>query len=213
MLKNSGILHSIKLPIVFICLMWIIKIFESILGISFSNFGILPREKSGLLGIIIAPFLHGSFTHLISNTFPFFLLTSALFYFHKKNSLKILIFTTLLTGILVWIFARFSFHIGASGLIYAFASFFFFNGIIYQNVKTITLSVIVAFFYGGLTAGILPTEESISWESHLFGAISGLISAFLFKDDSLTKKYDWEDEDISNLPPPEISYKKGYPYE
>ena len=80
-------------------------------------------------------------------------------------------------------------------------------------MQSITLSVIVIFLYGGLTLGLFPSDAGVSWESHLGGVISGLLSVFFFRDDSNIKKYDWEDEDISHLPPPEISYKKGFPFD
>lgn len=204
---------SIKLPLILISIMWIMKISEAIFDLSLIFLGILPQSKNGAIGIFTSIFIHGDFNHLIANTLPFFLLTSALFYFYRKNSYKIFFFSYFLSGILVWLFARNAYHIGASGLIYSFASFFFFNGVFRKNVKAITLSVTVLFLYGGLVTGIFPSDESISWEGHLFGVISGIISAILFSDNENQKKYDWEDEDISQLPPPEISYKKGYPFE
>jgi len=203
----------LKTSLVLLSLMWIIKLIEVIFDTSFSYLGILPRNSSGIYGIIVSPFLHGDFNHLISNSFPFFLLSTALFYFYKKDSVKIFLFSQIFSGILVWIFARSSYHIGASGLVYAFVSFFFFSGIFNRNIKTISLSLITIFLYSGLAAGLLPVSNKISWEGHLCGAISGFLSAMFFSKNIPSKKYGWEDEDISGLPKPEISYKKGYPYE
>ena len=45
---------------------------------------------------------------------------------------------------------------------------------------------------------VLPTKEGISWESHLFGAIVGLIVAFTARnvlEDEDKKKDPWADED------------------
>lgn len=56
--------------------------------------------------------------------------------------------------------------------------------------------------------GILPGIKDVSWESHLFGALTGLIAAFIFrKIDPPKKKYDWEDEpDDFNVDDLEVSY-------
>lgn len=213
MQNRNTLKNSLKIPLSMLIIMWFIKSAEIIFQIKLSFLGILPRDAGGIAGIITAPFLHGDFDHLITNTLPFLLLTTSLFYFYKKNSVKILLFSYFLTGILVWIFGRSSYHIGASGLIYAFAAFFFFNGLFFRNIKAITLSLITIFLYSGLAVGLFPVDDKTSWEGHLFGAISGFLSAIFFSDKDTAKKYEWEDEDISHLPPPEISYKKGYPYD
>ena len=83
------------------------------------------------------------------------------------------------TGILTWIIGRPAWHIGASGIIYALASFLVFGGIMSQNVKLILLSVLVAFMYSGLVWGVFPQDEQVSWEGHLSGAISGILWAYL----------------------------------
>lgn len=211
--EKTTLKASLKIPLILLSVMWILKLAEIFFNLKLSYLGVLPRETSGIIGIFFSPLVHGDLNHLISNTFPFLILSTSLFYFYKKNSVKVFIFSQFLTGILVWIFARDSYHIGASGLIYAFAAFFFFNGIFYRNIKAVTLSLITLFLYGGLAAGLLPVDEKISWEGHLFGAVSGLLSVFFFSNNTPSKKYDWEDEDISHLPDPEISYKKGYPFE
>ncbi|MFA8344000.1 MAG: rhomboid family intramembrane serine protease [Rhodothermaceae bacterium] len=211
--EKTTLKASLKISMVLLSIMWILKLAEILFNHKFSYLGILPREVSGIKGILFSPFLHGDLNHLISNTFPFLILNTSLFYFYRKNSVQIFIFSQVLAGILLWIFGRESYHIGASGLIYSFAAFFFFNGIFYRNIKAITLSLVTIFLYGGLAAGLLPVDEKISWEGHLFGAVSGLLSVFFFSNNTPSKKYDWEDEDISHLPDPEISYKKGYPFE
>ena len=81
---------------------------------------------------------------------------------------------------LVWIFARSSFHIGASGLVYGYASFLFFSGFFTKNTPIVALSLLIALFYGGLIWGLLPLDNKISFESHLAGAISGFVFSIFF---------------------------------
>lgn len=87
-----------------------------------------------------------------------------------------------MTGALVWVFGRDAYHVGASGVIYGLLAFLVVAGFMRKNVKLIALSIIVAVIYGGLIYGVLPGQEGISWESHLFGAISGAIVAYLFRN-------------------------------
>jgi membrane associated rhomboid family serine protease len=170
--------------------------------------GLLPRNTTGLLGIVTAPLIHGDFSHLISNTFPLIVLGWIILFFYPKVSFFLFIFIYLVTGLLVWIFARQVYHIGASGIVYGFVSFLFFSGLFRKDNTSITLALIITFLYGGIVWGMLPGMKGISWESHLLGAVTGLIAAFLFrKVDPPAKKYDWEDEpddfDVDDL---EVSY-------
>ena len=143
--------------------------------------GILPRNITGLVGIFTSPLIHGSFSHLISNTAPLIFMGLGIFYFYPKVAYKVFTIIYLGTGILVWIFAREVYHIGASGIIYGFVSFLFFSGIFRKDNRSIALALVVVFLYGGLIWGVLPVEKGVSWESHLFGAIVGIIPAFIFR--------------------------------
>jgi len=156
--------------------------------------GILPRNLNGLAGIFTSPLIHGSFSHLISNTAPLVFMGIGIFYFYPKVAYKVFTIIYLGTGVLVWLFAREVYHIGASGIIYGFVSFLFFSGIFRKDNRSIALALVVILFYGGLIWGVLPVERGVSWESHLFGAIAGIVSAFLFRKIDPPKKYDWEDE-------------------
>ena len=103
-----------------------------------------------------------------------------------------------MSGIFLWCLGRMNFHIGASGIVYALASFIFFSGIISKNKNLSALSLIVIFIYGSLFWGLFPTDQQISWEGHLSGFISGLILSWYFRKDlPKRKKYQWEiDEEI-----------------
>ena len=115
-------------------------------------------------------------------------------YFYPKVAYKVFTIIYFGSGILVWFFGREVYHIGASGIIYGFVSFLFFSGIFRKDNRSIALALVVIFLYGGLIWGVLPVEKGVSWESHLFGAIVGLISAFIFRKVDPPKRYDWEDE-------------------
>ncbi len=173
---------SFIVPSRMLFLMWLIFFVEFNFGLNLSIFGILPREAFGLLGILFAPLLHGSLLHLVSNTLPLLFLGTALYYFYGKMARKVFLLSYFLTGTLVWLFGRTTFHIGASGLIYGIASFLFVSGIVRAEFKSLIISVVVVITYGGLVWGVLPTVPGVSWESHLFGALVGAGSAILFRN-------------------------------
>jgi membrane associated rhomboid family serine protease len=215
--EKEHIRKSLIIPAVFVLTIWIIKIIESLAGISFVVYGVYPGDLFGLVGILTFPLIHGSWEHLLSNTFPVLFLSMGVLYFYKSSGVKVLLLSYFIPGICLWLFARESYHIGASAVIYSLVSYLFFSGIIRRDKRAITLALIVTFFYGGLVWGILPLKREISWEGHLFGALTGIAAAIIFRKKDPYKRYDWEDEDDDddNTPPEklEISYKKGYPFE
>ncbi|WP_321343870.1 rhomboid family intramembrane serine protease [uncultured Draconibacterium sp.] len=187
--------HSLLFPAIFVMLLWMVKIIELTSGLSFVEFGIFPRHINGLQGILFSPFIHSDFSHLISNSLPFFILGFMLIYFYRRISYRIFFLLYILSGISTWIMGREAWHIGASGIVYALAAFHFVSGIIRSDVRLLTLSAIVVFLYGGLVWGLLPIRPEISWEGHLSGAIFGVALAFYYRKYIVRReKFDWEDE-------------------
>lgn len=195
--EKKKLFQSLIYPLAFVILLWLVKIFEIYLGTNLTSLGIFPRKFSGLIGIITAPLIHADFNHLISNSIPLLILGLGISYSYPTSSKKLFLGVYVLHGLLVWIVARQAYHIGASGLVYGFVSFLFFSGIIRRDNRSIALALIVTFLYGGLTWGVLPIKEEVSWEAHLFGSIGGIILAFVFRKADPAPKYDWEDEDTN----------------
>lgn len=179
--EKQKFIQSLIFPSFFLLLIWLVKIAETILDINLVYLGIFPLKWNGLIGILSAPLIHSDFRHLVDNSLPVFLLSLAIFYFYKPVAFKVFFYTWFITGMAVWIGGRSAYHIGASGLIYGFASFLFFSGIIRKNINLLAISLLVVFLYGSLVWGIFPFDYKISWESHLFGALTGGILAIAFK--------------------------------
>lgn len=158
-----------------------IYIFEIQFGFNFNKFGIYPKTFVGLRGILFSPFIHGNTKHIFNNSVPLFVMLGCLYYFYHKIATKVLFFGLLLTGLLTWSFARPSFHIGASGIVYFLVSFIFFSGIFRKYYRLIALSLVVVFLYGSMVWYIFPMEDEISWEGHLSGFVVGFAFAFIFK--------------------------------
>ena len=188
--------HSLIFPSVIVFIFWVLKIFEQTTGISLVKLGIYPLHAKGLPGILFSPFIHSDYEHLISNSIPFFILMFALIYYYRSISYRIFIQLFLLSGICVWLSGREAWHIGASGVVYAMAAFHFVSGIIKNDTRLLTLSVTVVFLYGGLVWGMLPIQPDISWEGHLWGAISGIVVAWHYRKYIIRRdKFDWEEDE------------------
>ncbi len=196
--KKYRLLKTAKFPLIFIIIIWAVKLIELSLETTFVEYGVLPRKLSGIKGIIFSPFIHKDIKHLLNNSIPILILGSSLCFFYKKNYKIIFPLLFIISGVFLWCLGRMNPHIGASGIIYALASFIFFSGIISKNKNLSALSLIVIFIYGSLFWGLFPTHQEISWEGHLSGFISGLILSWFFRNDlPKRKKYQWEiDEEI-----------------
>lgn len=173
---------SMFFPGVFLLLIWLVFLVDSSLKLDLVYHGLYPRKISGLQGILFSPFIHGGIKHIVANSLPFFALSSLLFYFYQNLSFRVLIICYLLTGILVWIIGRPSYHVGVSGIIYGLAGFLFVSGIIRKHLGLIAISFLVAFQYGSMIWGILPIEDQVSWESHLSGLLTGIALAWVYRN-------------------------------
>ncbi|WP_339736723.1 rhomboid family intramembrane serine protease [uncultured Sunxiuqinia sp.] len=187
--------HSLVFPSLFLLAFWLVFLVESTLNIEFATYGIYPLKAEGLKGILFSPFIHSGYKHLAANSIPFFVLSLALFYFYRKLAYRIFILVYFLSGLCVWLGGREAWHIGASGVVYGLASFLFFSGIFRNDVKLLTIAIIVVFLYGGMFWGIFPLKPGVSWESHLWGAASGLLLSIYYRNQGPQRPhFEWEDE-------------------
>jgi membrane associated rhomboid family serine protease len=199
---EKRLINSMVVPSFLVLMMWAVKLVETTGNYDFAFLGIYPLKWQGLIGIITAPFIHGGYSHLLANTVPMLVLGSALFYFYRDIAPRILILIWLFTGFWVWVGARESYHIGASGVVYGLAAFILVSGILRRHTGLMAMALVVVFLYGSLIWGIFPEffpNENISWESHLFGLIAGISLAFYYrKEGPQRKKYSWELEENEN---------------
>ncbi len=173
---------ALKYSLSFIVIFWFIMLVEYFTGLNLNSLGVFPRTTNGLFpGVITAPLIHADFQHLMANTFPFGVLCSFFFFFYRKKTLLLFILIWITTGLFTWIIGRGAWHIGASTIIYALASFLVFGGIMSRKFTLILASIIVILIYSGLIWGIFPSDERVSWEGHLSGAVSGVLWAYLFR--------------------------------
>jgi membrane associated rhomboid family serine protease len=159
----------------------IILIINTVLPMDLNRFGIVPRSFEHLSGIFIAPFLHGSWLHLLSNFLPFMVFGTLIGAQGIKRFWQLFILHIVSTGLLVWLFARGnSVHIGMSGVIYAFWGYLIVYGFVRGKMLHLIISLLMLIFYGGLVFGVFPTRFGVSFESHLLGALVGAASGYYF---------------------------------
>lgn len=176
---------------------WIAWIATQLLGWSLGDLGIVPREPGGLIGILTAPLAHASFEHLMSNTLPLAVLVTLTLYCYPLGARWAIPMIWLLSGLGVWLFARPSVHVGASGIANGLMLFLFVMGLLRRDRLAIVTSLVVFFLYGSMLLGVLPREANVSFEYHLAGAVTGVLAAFLlYRLDPAPprKRYSWEDE-------------------
>lgn len=204
--------NTIYVPLILLTLIWGTFILQGFGLGKFNCYGVVPRHWIGLRGIVFSPLFHSGWKHIINNSIPLAVLSFFAVLFYQRIAYYVIIFGWLLTGLLVWIFGNLlsgspiGCHIGASGVVYMLASFVFFSGVIKRSRNLIALSLIVAFLYGSMVWGVVPEEflpkfytedrNPISWESHLAGALVGLLFAFLTRSKGPEEKtYSWQERD------------------
>ena len=175
-------LYGILPAATFVTAFWLVFALQTLLHASWVDFGIYPRSTDGLWGIFTAPFIHADFTHLTSNTAPFLLTGALMMLYFPSVAKRAFVMLYFFTGLMVWMFARESYHIGASGVVYAMVSFLFWSGVFRRSSKSIYLALTILLLYGSMFEGILPKQEHVSWESHLFGGLIGILVAYYFKN-------------------------------
>ncbi len=198
-LKNSFIITTL-----FVGFLWLIKTVEVSLNYDLATLGVYPQQLQGLLGIIFSPLIHSSWNHLANNSLPLLILGTMLFYSYPKSSWSSIVIIWLFSGLAVWLFARPSYHIGASGLTHGLFFYLLLSGILRRDKKSIVTLMIAFFMYGSMIMSISPREAGISYESHFFGGLAGFICALLFYKKQAKmpeKKYSWEGEEETEVAP------------
>ena len=172
--------HEFRGILVFVAILWGVLFLNWMIPIEFNNWGLTPRTLFGLVGIATAPFLHGGFSHLLSNTIPLVVLL-ALMAGSRSRTWATVGEIIVAGGALLWIFGRNGTetqpitHVGASGLVYGLIAFLIVAGFREKRLVPMLIAILVGFLFGGtLISGVLPQFSSnMSWDGHLCGALAG----------------------------------------
>lgn len=144
--------------------------------------GIIPHRIQGLDGVFFSPFLHADFNHLYSNSVPLILLGTFVLAAGTRRFLWSTLIIILVSGLGVWFTGSpNSVVVGASGVIFGYLGILLTRGVVERSWWNVAVVLLVGLLYGWQLLGILPTDERISWQGHLFGLLGGVVAAILFR--------------------------------
>jgi membrane associated rhomboid family serine protease len=172
---------GIRVVLALLGAMWLLEVVDVALNHRLDQYGIEPRDPDGLVGIVSAPFLHAGFGHLIANSIPFVVLGIIIALQGVARVLGVTAIVMLVSGLGTWLVApENSIHIGASGVVFGYATYLLSRGVFNRSLAEIAIGVGVAAVWGtALLGGLLP-QDGISWQGHFFGAVGGVLAAWVF---------------------------------
>jgi membrane associated rhomboid family serine protease len=160
-----------------VVVMWVLEGVDA-LGAHLDNDGIHPRDVDGLPGIVSAPFLHAGWGHLVGNTIPFLVLGFTIALGGLARTAAVTVIVVLVAGFGTWLIGpAHTNHIGASGVVFGFATYLVARGIFSRRPLHFAVGLLVLAIYGTTLAFALVPTPGISWQGHLFGAIGGVVAA------------------------------------
>lgn len=159
-----------------------------LVGVQFANiqlddalirYGVVPRAADRWYHVFTAPFIHINFAHLLNNLLALLVLSALCLLRSIRFYLWSSLFIIVLGGGLVWLFGRSASHVGASGWVFGLWSLSIAMAWFDRSLKSFLVAAFVIAVYGGMIVGVLPTSHHISFEMHFFGALAGVVCAFL----------------------------------
>ena len=180
----SRIGSGLRLLALLVGLMWLSEIVDTAMNGALDQYGIISRDPEGLLGVVTAPFLHLGFGHLISNTLPLVTLGALIAIGGAARLLSVAAIVTVIGGFGTWLVSPpNTITIGASGLVFGFAAYLIARGIFNRRLGQVLVGVLVVLVWGSALLGGLLPQDGISWQGHLFGAIAGVLAAWILAED------------------------------
>jgi membrane associated rhomboid family serine protease len=177
---DQPVVRGVILVAAMAAVMWVVEIADKIDDGRLERHGIVPRSPDGLEGIVFAPFLHAGWDHLLGNTLPFLVLGAAIALGGAARVALVTVIVAVVGGAGTWLVAPANtVHIGASGLVFGYAAYLIARGLFSRRVVQIVLGVVVVGIWGTTLLNGLAPADGISWQGHLFGAVGGVLAAWL----------------------------------
>lgn len=169
----------------YVVVIWAVHLVNVIVfGGDLVYFGIHPLEPASLPFIFTSPILHVNFEHLISNTVPGAIFAFLVGYSGHRVFWEVTAFVVIVGGLGTWVLGGpGTNHVGASMLVYGWLAYLLVRGIFNRSASQIALGVVLGLTYSGLIWGVLPINEGVSWQAHLFGGLGGVAAGVLITSD------------------------------
>ena len=176
--RYVGQLNGLRALGALVAVMWAVELVNALDSYRLDRDGIVPRNLSHLDGIVFAPFLHLSFSHLLGNTIPFVILGSAIALAGAGRLLRVSLIVALVSGLGVWLTSPSgTVTVGASGVVFGYATYLISRGLFDRRIGEVLLGILVLLLFGGALISDLVPHSGISWEAHLFGGVGGVLAA------------------------------------
>ena len=175
--------------VTWLALLWFLEFIDVLTGGRLDGLGIRARDAGDLWAILTAPFIHYGWAHLASNSIPFLVLGFVVLLDGPRRWLVTTVIAVLTSGLSAWLLSPpGTITAGASGLILGWLTYLLTRGIFSRNIGWIVIGAIVLLIYGGVLWSVFPQASGISWQSHLGGAIGGVLAAWLVSLDSTRRR-------------------------
>lgn len=170
---------NIPLVLTILAILWAIQIINALVKYRLNVFGIIPRQPRGVIGIFLSPLLHGNFAHLFFNSIPLFFLADFLLISGRTEFFCYTWIIVVISGLLVWLFARKGVHIGASSVIMGYFACVLATAFHRPSGVSIIIGAVTLYYFGGLLLSLFPSDVKTSWEGHVFGFLAGIAAIYL----------------------------------
>lgn len=172
-----------RLMLGWVALLWVIEAVDVTTGHALDLYGITPRDADGLGGILAAPFLHLGFAHVAANSVPLLIFGFVAALSGIRHFLAVSALIVLGGGIGTWLISpSHTVTIGASGVVFGLFGYLVVRGFVERKALGVAVGVVIASIWGGAFAlGVLPTDSGISWQGHLCGLVTGVLTALFFR--------------------------------
>jgi membrane associated rhomboid family serine protease len=178
--RRTALFEGVAVIVSLLAVMWFVEVVNAIDGQRLDADGIYPRSLNGLPGIVSAPFIHAGFSHLVGNTIPFIVLGLLIALEGARRVVEVTLIVALVAGLGTWLTAPADTStIGASGIVFGYAGYLIARGVFTHRALQIAVGVVVAVLFGGALLWDLVPQTGVSWQDHLFGAIGGVVAAWL----------------------------------
>jgi membrane associated rhomboid family serine protease len=171
--------------------MWVLELINTIDGNGLDSDGIYARNIARLWGILTAPFIHASFQHLIDNTIPFLFMGLIIALAGASRLALVTLIVIVVGGLGTWLISPSNeVTIGASGIVFGYATYLFTRGLFNRNVLEIATGIVVGAVWGGALLSSVVPHYGVSWQAHVCGAIGGVVAAAYISKRSSSAKAD-----------------------
>jgi membrane associated rhomboid family serine protease len=167
----------------FLAILWIVQLANAADHYQLTyNYGIRPHDIGSLPNIVVAPFLHVSWTHIESNSGPLFIFGFLAAYRGVVRFLGLTGLVILVSGFAAWFFgAAGTIGVGASGVVFGYLGYILVRGFFDRRGIDILLGLVMALCFAYQFTVLLP-HNGIGWQAHIGGLAAGVVGGWIFRD-------------------------------